>query len=37
MDWDGCGRSPGTDLEDVGWYRRSGMAMEGGVWCELGG
>ena len=29
MGWDGCGRSPRTDLEDLGWYGRSGMAMEG--------
>ena len=30
---DGCGWSPGTDLEDLGWYGRSGIGMGYGV-CE---
>ena len=29
MKWDGCGGSPRTDLDDQGWYERSGMAMGG--------
>ena len=29
MGWNGCGGSPGTNLEDLGWYERSGIAMGG--------
>ena len=38
MGWDGCGGSARTDLEDLGWYERSGMAMgDWGAWGELRG
>ena len=26
MGWDGCGGGPGTDLDGIGWLRRSGMS-----------
>ena len=39
MGWDGCGGSPGADLEDLGWYGRSEMGLlvcvEGLVWVLM--
>ena len=29
MGLDGCGRSPGIDLDGVGWYGMSWMSIEG--------
>ena len=32
MGWDGCGRGPRTDLNGLGWNKRSGMGKEGLGW-----
>ena len=32
MGWGGCGWGPGTDLNGLGWYGRSGMGI-GGLGC----
>ena len=32
MGWDGCGRGPRTDLNGLGWNKRSGMGREGLGW-----
>ena len=29
MSWNGCEGGPGTDLDGIRWYGRSGMSMEG--------
>ena len=34
MGWDGCGRGPGTHLEGLGWYKRSGMNLGGLGWVR---
>ena len=34
MGWDGCGGGPGTHLEGLGWYKRSGMSLRGLWWVR---
>ena len=34
MGWDVCGGGPGTDLDGIGWYGKSGMILEGLVWVR---
>ena len=34
MGLDGCGRSPGIDLDGVGWYGMSWMSIEGLEWVR---